>query len=81
MGLSHIINAEGEKIQYALGTLAGVTSPPVTIQDILDINDSVKTTLGDLTQYQIFLNNKLKTALASSTMQGPTGLYYLARCG
>ncbi len=65
LGLSHIINAEGEKIQFALGTIPGVTAPPATIEDILAINESVGDVLSNITQYQMFLN--------SSVMQGPTG--------
>ncbi|NLZ45753.1 MAG: hypothetical protein GX896_03580, partial [Clostridiales bacterium] len=41
LGLSHIINAEGEKLQYILGTLEGVTGPGATIQDLLDTNESI----------------------------------------
>lgn len=28
LGLSRILNAEGEKLQYVLGTLPGMTGPP-----------------------------------------------------
>jgi hypothetical protein len=47
IGLSHIINAEGEKIQFALGTLTGVTSP-ASLSDILTVNKDVRDTLNQL---------------------------------
>ncbi|OMF85516.1 hypothetical protein BK146_28870, partial [Paenibacillus sp. FSL R7-0333] len=45
LGLAHIINAEGEKIQYALGTLPGLTGPPATLAQLLEINDSARSLL------------------------------------
>ncbi len=38
LGLAHIINAEGEKIRFALGTLQGVSGPSATLQDVLTVN-------------------------------------------
>ena len=73
LGLSHIINAEGEKIQFALGTLPGVTSPPATIEDVLAMNESVRDVLDSITQTQMFLNAKMQDALSSSPLQGPKG--------
>lgn len=73
LGLSHIINAEGEKIQYVLGTLPGLTGPAATIQDVLDTNESVQSLLESASYNQLFLKSKMKTALESSEMAGPTG--------
>jgi len=65
LGLSHIINAEGEKIQYVLGTLEGVPAPdePPTIDDLLKINKSVQDMLSAISLNQVFLLNKMSTAL------------------
>ncbi|MBC7765069.1 MAG: collagen-like protein [Hyphomonadaceae bacterium] len=73
LGLSHIINAEGEKIQYVLGTLPGVSSPQATISDILHVSASVREVLGAIIKKEMLLNSKLDTALNSSVLTGPTG--------
>ncbi|MFD2117473.1 hypothetical protein ACFSTH_18155 [Paenibacillus yanchengensis] len=64
MGLSHIINAEGEKLQYVLGTLPGNNlTPPASINDILAVNESVRQTLREISRKEQILNEKLETAL------------------
>lgn len=73
LGLSHIINAEGEKIQYALGTIPGQESPEATIQEILEVNDSVRDMLQQTSVNQILLQTKLKTAVESDVLVGPVG--------
>lgn len=73
LGLSHIINTEGEKIQYILGTLPGLSGPPATVEDVLSSNDSVRTMLDSIAQNQMFFKMKMQNALASSEMQGATG--------
>ncbi|WP_141769875.1 pyocin knob domain-containing protein [Shouchella lonarensis] len=73
MGLSHIINAEGEKIQYALGTLPGVTGPAATLQDILEINQDVDSMLDTIFKKEILLVSKLQETARIPTVLGPTG--------
>ncbi|WP_127583759.1 hypothetical protein [Paenibacillus koleovorans] len=73
IGLSHILNAEGEKLQYVLGTLPGLSGPPATVQDLLSVNQSIRNTLDSTARNQMFLQAKLDSALNSSTMVGPTG--------
>ncbi|WP_068775895.1 hypothetical protein [Paenibacillus sp. FJAT-26967] len=71
IGLAHIINAEGEKLQYVLGTLPGVTPPPVTISDLLAVNASVRDTLKEVARKEWILHNKLESVLAAMTANQP----------
>jgi hypothetical protein len=73
LGLSHILNAEGEKLQYILGTLPGLNGPPATVSDVLAANESVRGLLETTVQNQLFLRAKMQGALGASQMQGGTG--------
>jgi len=74
LGLSHILNAEGEKLQYLLGTLSGVSGPVgVTVDQILAANASVTSLLGAAADNQQALTDKLQSALSASVQTGPTG--------
>ncbi len=73
LGLSHILNAEGEKLQYVLGTLPGITGPEATIENILDANESVQNLLQNASYNQLLLRSKMQQALNASEMAGPTG--------
>lgn len=64
LGLSHIINAEAEKIQYAVGTLPGLTQPS-SIDDILRVNKDVRSTLSEVVRKELLLQMKLETVLNS----------------
>lgn len=73
LGLSHILNAEGEKLQYVLGTLPGLSGPAPTISDLLTVNDSVRSTIQDVTKKEWLLQNKLDSLMTLPISVGPTG--------
>jgi len=73
LGLSHIINAEGEKLQYFLGTLAGTNGAEATIGEVLEINQSIHMVLQDTLDNQTLLRNKLQDVLSSAVLTGPMG--------
>jgi hypothetical protein len=56
IGISHIINAEGEKIQ-------DVISKHGCFKDLLDIDKSVQTTLKDLIKKEMLLEFKFENVL------------------
>ena len=72
LSLSHILNAEGEKLQFVLGTLPGL-SGGADVEDVLKVNESVRKTLDEITQQQLLLGAKLNGALDAPVFTGPTG--------
>ncbi len=63
MGLSHIINAEAEKIQYVLGTLEGIEpAGRPTFAQLMQLNDSVASMLKNVTNNQMQLQSTLDYA-------------------
>jgi len=72
LSLSHILNAEGEKLQFVLGTQPGL-SGGADIEDVLDVNKSVQRTLDEITRQQLLLGTKLNAALGAPVFTGPTG--------
>jgi len=65
LALGHILNAEGEKLQYALGTLAGAGGAASSITDVLLINESVADMLSAVAVQEAQLMCKLSIALRS----------------
>ena len=66
LALSHILNAEGEKIQHVLGTLTGQNVSNAPIADLLAIDESVVTMLESVRETQAQLMTKMAAALAAS---------------
>lgn len=73
LGLSHISNAEGEKIQFILGTLPGLVNGPATLADVIAVDDSVQDVLSAMNQNQLYLLKKLQLAMNAPTILGATG--------
>lgn len=69
LGLSHILNCEGEKIQFVVGTLdteRGL-SGNVTVEDLIALDQTVAATLEAVTGTQTVLLQKMQAALAADT--------------
>ncbi|MCL1914931.1 MAG: GEVED domain-containing protein [Eubacteriaceae bacterium] len=73
LALSHILNAQGEKLQYVLGTLNpanGLQDYP-TIETIKELNGSVREMVSTVSMSQMFLLGKLNLAVSGMTKPEP----------
>ncbi|HZK55194.1 MAG TPA: hypothetical protein VFC84_13485 [Desulfosporosinus sp.] len=63
LGLAHIINTEGEKIQAAFGTLPGLSVTVPNFGGLLSINREVRRTLQTVLKSQMLLQFKVEEIL------------------
>ncbi|WP_326239391.1 hypothetical protein [Alkalihalophilus marmarensis] len=69
LSLAHIMNAEGEKLQYALGTLIDDQEPIVTdLEGLLAVNRSVERTLRTVIKKEMLLQFKLEDIIDSGLL-------------
>lgn len=75
LSLAHLINAEAEKLQMILGTLEnGQPPPPITsIDDLLAVNNSIRSTLREVIKNQMMLQFKLEDILRLIEMEEEDG--------
>ena len=72
LSLSHLLNVEGEKLQYVLGTMPGLDGA-ASLDEVMQINKSVKDTLSGIMEQQMALTSKLGAVLKAPTLPGPEG--------
>lgn len=60
LSLSHLLNAEAEKIQFALGTLETAQGQPASFEQILETNRQAGKMVRDVIKNQMLLAMKME---------------------
>ncbi len=67
LSLAHILNAEAEKIQFALGTLETATEA-ASLDDIIKVNSNAKKMLRDVIKNQMLIGMKMEDTVELAQM-------------
>ncbi len=73
LSLAHIVNAEAEKIQFALGTLETAGGTPAELEDIMAVNTSAKKMLRDVIKNQMLIGMKMEDTVELAQLQAESG--------
>ncbi len=71
LSLAHIVNAEAEKIQFALGTL-DTADGAASLEDIMAVNASAKRMLRDVIKNQMLIGMKMEDTVDFAAAQTTT---------
>ncbi len=72
LSLAHILNAEAEKIQFALGTLE-TADGAASLEDIMKVNSSAKKMLRDVIKNQMLIGMKMEDTVELAQMDLESG--------
>ena len=72
LSLSHLLNMEGEKLQYVLGALPGLVGA-ASLDEVIQVNKNVKDTPSGIVEQQTLLASKLAGATKFPMLPGPAG--------
>ncbi len=75
LSLAHIVNAEAEKIQFALGTL-DTAKEAASLDDILKVNESAKKMLRDVIKNACVIISIIRKTSILSGFQGLCLFYF-----
>ncbi len=67
LSLAHIVNAEAEKIQFALGTLE-TSNGAASLEDIITVNNTAKKMLRDVIKNQMLIGMKMEDTVELAEM-------------
>ncbi len=64
LSMAHIVNAEAEKIQFALGTLETANGEAASLEEIMEVNKSSNKMLRDVIKNQMLIGMKMEDVVS-----------------